>query len=268
MKQRIITGAILTIIVGLFIGFSHLPYVINTFVFILSCFCIYEALNAADNFKNNTLRFVPYLLAFSISFAEIPYYIYIILVLFVITSICFLIMMTNIDKASLKEKYKSFLFSIYIPLSFRALIEMRATPNGLFLVIATIVATTFTDIFAHLCGTAFGKHKIFPKISPKKTIEGSLSGILVTLFVSLTIVVIITPSISLHTNIFLSTIFFLGLSLVGEFGDLSLSSYKRVCDIKDFSNLLPGHGGVLDRFDSLLFTAPYAFIFTHFINLW
>ena len=262
MKKRILTGAVLTIIVGLFVGFSHIPYVINAFSCILSCFCIYEVLRATEVISKNSFYIVPFLLCAIISFAKIPYYIYIISVLFIINIIVFSIMMKKIDTFSLKEKYKSYLFSLYIPFAFKALAEVRLEENGLFLLITTIVVTAFTDIFAHLCGTAFGKTKFIEKISPKKTIEGSLSGVFVTLAVSLILITIHSKCTSISINYLYTTIFLILLSLVGEFGDLSMSTIKRICGIKDYSNILPGHGGILDRFDNLLFTAPYVFIFT------
>ena len=267
MKKRILTGAVLTIIVGLFVGFSHIPYVMNSFTCILSCFCIYEVLKATNVINKNTLYLVPFIICIVVSFVDIPYYIYIITTLFIINIIIFSIMMKKIDTFSLKESYKPLLFSIYIPFAFKALTEVRSGENGLFLLIATIIVTAFTDIFAHLCGTAFGKTKFIEKISPKKTIEGSLSGVFVTLAVSLIAMIIISKCTLISINYLRATIFLILLSLVGEFGDLSMSTIKRICKIKDYSNVLPGHGGVLDRFDSLLFTAPYVFIFTKFFPI-
>jgi phosphatidate cytidylyltransferase len=106
------------------------------------------------------------------------------------------------------------------------------------------------DIAAYIIGTAVGKRKLAPKISPKKTIEGSIAGIVFS------VATIILLNRWLQYD--LSKLFFIGMtvSIIGQFGDLFESMLKRSADIKDSGTIIPGHGGVLDRFDSLLFAAP------------
>jgi len=106
------------------------------------------------------------------------------------------------------------------------------------------------DIAAYIIGTAVGKRKLAPKISPKKTIEGSIAGIVFS------VATIILLNRWLQYDF--SKLFFIGMtvSIIGQFGDLFESMLKRSADIKDSGTIIPGHGGVLDRFDSLLFAAP------------
>lgn len=116
-----------------------------------------------------------------------------------------------------------------------------------------------TDIFAYFTGVLFGKHKLCPTISPKKTIEGSIGGILgATLLCYL--FGWILPYMAIHCLI-------LGLlcGVVSQIGDLTASIFKRHMGIKDYGKLIPGHGGILDRFDSVLFTAPLVFYYIQLV---
>ena len=110
--------------------------------------------------------------------------------------------------------------------------------------------TTLTDTFALVFGSLIGKNKLAPKISPKKTVEGLLGGVFMGTFGATAFyITVINPNISLVLLIIITGI----LCLVGQLGDLVFSSIKRYYQIKDFSDIIPGHGGILDRFDSLIF---------------
>lgn len=116
------------------------------------------------------------------------------------------------------------------------------------------------DTGAYFGGTFFGKHKLAPVISPKKTVEGMAFGILGSLIVTVTILIIYSSSLKVDTNWFLITLCAIIFSIVGMIGDLFASLIKRSCGIKDYGNLMPGHGGVLDRFDSVLLIAPFFYL--------
>ena len=118
-----------------------------------------------------------------------------------------------------------------------------------------IVITAFgTDIMAYFSGMALGRHKLCPKISPTKTIEGSIGGILGSVILSGLFGHFFAPEIMVHCIV----IGILG-GIVSQFGDLTASIFKRKMGIKDYGNLIPGHGGIMDRFDSILFTAPLVY---------
>ena len=120
-----------------------------------------------------------------------------------------------------------------------------------------IVITAFgTDIMAYFSGMALGRHKLCPKISPKKTIEGSIGGILGSVILSGLFGHFFAPEIMVHCIV----IGILG-GIVSQFGDLTASIFKRKMGIKDYGNLIPGHGGILDRFDSVLFTGPMVYYY-------
>jgi phosphatidate cytidylyltransferase len=123
-----------------------------------------------------------------------------------------------------------------------------------------VAATLVCDSFALFGGMAFGKHKLAPLVSPKKTWEGAICGALSSLIVGLVIYLLpIFPELSLP--LCLITCFL--ASTMGQIGDLAESLIKRMIGVKDFSNLIPGHGGMFDRADSLLFSIPTAYICLH-----
>jgi len=120
-----------------------------------------------------------------------------------------------------------------------------------------IFITAFgTDTMAYFTGYAIGKHKLCPKISPKKTIEGSIGGILGSVILCALFGYFFIPRLLIHCVI----IGILG-GVISQFGDLTASIFKRKMNIKDYGNLIPGHGGILDRIDSVLFTAPMVYYY-------
>lgn len=139
---------------------------------------------------------------------------------------------------------------LFLGFSFNLLIINRN--YDLYRIIYLFLISTITDTFALITGILIGKHKLAPNISPNKTIEGLVGGIVMGTFVSTAFYhVFINPSIS----IVMLTIITLVLSIVGQIGDLVFSMIKRYYNKKDFSNIIPGHGGILDRFDSIIFIA-------------
>ena len=137
---------------------------------------------------------------------------------------------------------------VFIGLSFKLIVITRNF--DITYIIYLLLITTITDTFALISGMLVGNHKLCPKISPKKTVEGLIGGVLMGTFVATSFYfTVINSSVSLVFLIFITAL----LCVVGQLGDLVFSSIKRYYDIKDFSNLIPGHGGILDRFDSLVY---------------
>lgn len=122
------------------------------------------------------------------------------------------------------------------------------TANKWFLIYLLLVAT-MTDTFAMLIGCLIGKHKLIPKVSPKKSIEGSVAGTIIATIISTVFYLTIVGKYNVIIIVLMSII----LSILGQLGDLFFSKIKRENEIKDFSNIMPGHGGILDRLDSLSF---------------
>jgi phosphatidate cytidylyltransferase len=145
--------------------------------------------------------------------------------------------------------------SLYFGFAFAAIAFIQGL--GTTVLLYVLLVTMLSDVFAYLVGVRFGKHKLAPKISPKKSIEGLLGGIVGAVTIAMIYVTVIQvpfpfePALSLQTLLIISIL----VSLAGQLGDLVASKIKRDYGIKDFSQLFPGHGGVLDRFDSTLFAS-------------
>ena len=116
------------------------------------------------------------------------------------------------------------------------------------------------DTMAYLIGCKFGKRKLCPDVSPKKTIEGSIAGIIGVIIAYIIIYAIAKYGFSIQLNIWLIMLMAIVSGVNGQFGDLAASAIKRFCKIKDFGTIMPGHGGILDRCDSIMFVAPLVYI--------
>ena len=161
----------------------------------------------------------------------------------------------------------TFFSIVYVPFLFSFIKLLFLQQHGRILVILAFLCATATDTFAYEVGSRFGKHKLSPVVSPKKRYEGSIAGIIAAMIVSGVTCYVTNTYFDTQFNIILMTIMGAVFSIVGQIGDLAASSVKRYCGQKDFSNLLPGHGGILDRFDSIMFISPILYIFMYLINL-
>ncbi len=163
------------------------------------------------------------------------------------------------NKYNSSDAFKLYGFIFLIGIGLNYLILIRDLDLKYFLYILLI--TVFTDTFAYFGGSLIGKHR-FTKISPHKTIEGCIIGsVMATFIMSVYYVTIIGGNISLLLIILMTLL----LSIIGQAGDLFFSAIKRHFEIKDFSNLIPGHGGILDRLDSLIFVAIAFMLFIKYL---
>lgn len=163
----------------------------------------------------------------------------------------------KIDERQLDDGFVTILGIIYVVFFSMhvTLVDQLGEPYSYFVWLIFITAFG-TDIMAYFTGYLLGKHKLCPKISPKKTVEGSIGGILGSVVFSGVFGYFVIPDFLIHCVI----IGVLG-GVVSQLGDLTASIIKRKLDIKDYGNLIPGHGGILDRFDSVLFTAPMVYYY-------
>lgn len=144
------------------------------------------------------------------------------------------------------------------PMAHLGLISQR--PNDVVLILIAVVGPWISDSGAYFAGRFFGRHPLFPSLSPSKTTEGAIGGLAMTM-----LVVGWTGVVFLDFSIYEAAIFGAAVSLFSQTGDLFESILKRILDLKDLGNFLPGHGGMLDRIDSLLFTAPAVYYISMFI---
>jgi phosphatidate cytidylyltransferase len=165
-----------------------------------------------------------------------------------------LFMATSKDLSSTISKMGMLLFGIlFIGFLLAYVSLVRNVTNGRLWVLFLVVTVWAGDISALVSGASFGRHKLYPKISPKKTFEGLGGGILGSIIVALAFASLFIPHMKKGTCILLAA----GIGFFGQLGDFAESMLKRSAQVKDSGNLIPGHGGMLDRLDSFLFSAPF-----------
>ena len=147
---------------------------------------------------------------------------------------------------------------LLVPYLFTSLVRIHQMDYGRFFIVTPFVLAFLSDTGAYFAGMAFGKHKLAPVISPKKTIEGVVGGVLGAMLGMILYCLVLQFAFEFKVNYLYALLYGALGSLTAVFGDLSFSVIKRQTGIKDYGNLIPGHGGILDRFDSMIFVGPLA----------
>ncbi len=154
----------------------------------------------------------------------------------------------------------AFFAGVVIPMMISTFVLMRDLPHARFYLLLPFVSAFTSDAFALFAGMAFGKHKLAPVLSPKKTVEGSIGGFAGSILCCVLYGIVLKIVFGAYSNYAGLVLYgFLG-SLISQLGDLSFSYIKREFHIKDYGHLMPGHGGILDRFDSVVFCAPMTYL--------
>ncbi len=170
-------------------------------------------------------------------------------------------------KHDIKQTVSCFFSFFYVPVCLSYIEQLRNMEHGFYFVILILICSCGNDMFAYLVGILIGKHKMFPHLSPKKSVEGFIGGILGAAGLGVAYGFIyqnITGSTTDHFPLLFGIICGVG-ALPAVVGDLAASGIKRNYGIKDYSHLIPGHGGIMDRFDSMIFTAPIVFYMVTFL---
>lgn len=148
-----------------------------------------------------------------------------------------------------------FFSAMIIPALYSSMVRLAALPDRRYVVLIPFLITISSDVFALYCGKLFGRHKLAPEISPNKTVEGAVGGFVCCIGVLLGYGAIVR-SLGCEVSFPRLLVYAVLGGLISQLGDLAMSAAKRSLGIKDFGHIFPGHGGILDRFDSLLFVAP------------
>lgn len=271
MAQRVIVG----IALGLF-GILCL-YLDNFFIYlaiviVISVLATYELFFATKYLKNKLLFFVSLVfvmltpIIYNSPIKEYYREIYLGYIL-----ILFVIMLFKHERIKFEQLALVAFIAFAIPMSMSCNLGIRfdnfneKSIHGLFFLFVALISAFIGDTGAYFVGTFFGKHKLAPKISPNKTIEGFFGGILtvgvVTFLYSYSYQLYLDKLYpeQYEVNLILITLMSIVAATLGVLGDLSASLIKRECSVKDFGNIMPGHGGILDRFDSLMFISPFVY---------
>lgn len=264
--KRILSGIIGLPIVALILIFGNI-YVIDIMICLVSIIAIHEYLNAFKG-KRNPPKWIAYITCLLIAFLHIIPNEYLGFTLALTMSLVIAILFIKVILSSMKTTVYDIMisfFGIAYIIFFLAFIPLLyGLEEGKYLIWYIIIASWGTDTCAYFIGCKFGKHK-FSKISPKKSVEGCIGGTVGAVIIALIYTFCINKFASLEISyIYISSITIL-LSILSQIGDLSASSIKRTVEIKDYGNLIPGHGGILDRIDSIVFIAPFAYFLLTFI---
>ncbi|MGM8211720.1 phosphatidate cytidylyltransferase [Virgibacillus sp. W0430] len=257
MKQRIWTAIVGLIVVIPILLIGSWPFILFTYV--LATIALFELFNA----DRKSLRIVPVSIALLFMwFLLIPDKESIItdanqlvtklVILFIMLLLAYIVLSKN----TFTFAHAGFLIlaTAYISIGFYFIIVARLT--GLNYVLFILFIIWATDSGAYFFGKAFGKRKLWPVISPNKTIGGAIGGIVLALITAIVFQFIYPFTMNAFEIAGIAIL----ISIVGQVGDLVASACKRYYEIKDFGHILPGHGGILDRLDSLLFVLPFLYL--------
>ena len=259
MKTRIITGVIIAaILIPMFVIGGYALNATLLFLTMAASYELYMMFNKEKQISN--LLLVSVIILGGLTYYSIQNYyngapleyVFLMVVGLLVVGALMLVFIDDFNG----DDFGHLLISVLYPaIGFGALFGLRSI--NLYNLGFLFVITIFTDIFAYIVGVKFGKHRLAVKISPKKSIEGSIGGTVSAVIITIVYLEIfnVTNIGVIEMNIFASIILVIFISIMGQIGDLVASKMKRGSGIKDFSNILPGHGGIMDRFDSALFAA-------------
>lgn len=257
MAKRIMVAVVCVPLIFVVLFFSP-PIVLPTCISILSMIALHEVLWSTGFVKNAVLSGYSIILA-----GLIPFWAYIgegtfsgLCAVFLYFALVFVEAISSRYTVTIEKMGGAFFFATLIPYFLSSFIRLSRMEGGRFLLITPLIAAFLSDTFALFFGMLFGKHKLAPELSPKKTVEGAVGGLLGSTLGMVIYGLVMSHGFHFQVNYFLLLLYGLVGSVISQLGDLSFSYIKRQYHLKDFGNIFPGHGGVLDRFDSVIFCAP------------
>ncbi len=276
MKQRILSALVasLLFVAVLFVGDRYIV-IFNCAVSVLAAVSVGEIFLATKFFGYKPLMIASILFAAFLpftGFAQVKPFLGIVIFAYVVFML--VVMLRKRKEIPLREFSLLFMLTALISVAFNTLVYLRDMGfhsesgmwkrDGVFLLLTACCCSWLADTGAYFTGRFFGKHKLAPEISPKKTVEGFVGGVVCNVVGMVAIAYGYQEIFSSNGKVNLplvGLIAFVG-AFLGTLGDLSASYIKRSCNIKDFGNIMPGHGGVMDRFDSILLVAPMVYLVT------
>lgn len=179
----------------------------------------------------------------------------------------FVLMVFDHKNVKLADASVAFFVSTFVAVLFSYLIPLREEAMGIYIILSLFIGTWCADSGAYFIGVRFGKHKMAPVLSPKKSWEGFFGGILGSIVGMLIYVAILTFVLHIECNVLALVLVGIGCAVLGPVSDIATSAIKREYGVKDYGTLFPGHGGILDRFDSVLLTTPFVYFVSQIFEL-
>lgn len=254
MKQRLVTGIIAGAVFIAFLIIGGPLYAI--FVSLMAIVGLFEYSRMNQLAWSNPLHIISLLALVAFVFPYEKYEISWIseqAIIWLLLFVLFAFTVISKNKYTIDQVALTFLGVVYLGIGFASMIDVRLIEeNGLMWSLFAFFAIWASDIGAYFVGRAFGKNKLWPQISPNKTIEGAVGGIMSSIIIAIVFSIVFPSVIELWRAVLIGFV----AAVAGQFGDLIQSAYKRIRGIKDMGNLLPGHGGVIDRTDSWIIVFP------------
>ena len=257
MLKRVIVGLILVPLL-LFVTLWAPEIILTVFVSAFSAIAVYELLYNTKLVRHPRMLLYTMIMAFSV-----PLWSYFgsshaaaVIGMLVFYALLFGELMLAHTKIPFSKAALCMAAGIVVPFLFAAANRIVVMENGRFYIMLPFVIGFLSDIGAYFAGVTLGKHKLCPVISPKKTVEGLIGGVVLAMLGMVIYGLILWLGFKFEVNFLYVLIYGFVGSLAGVFGDLSFSVIKRQTGIKDYGDLIPGHGGILDRFDSVIVVAP------------
>ena len=267
MRTRVITAIFIILVTAPLCLFSH-TVAWPIFVAAMCVMAVFEMLGCVGTRRKIAVSAPALLMAavfpFALRYGGASYDV---LLIFMIAMFVYLIYLFassvfSHGKLVLEDVFASYATVFYIMASFGALVLLRDRDFGLYLVILTLYGPWISDVFAYFCGRLFGRHKLIPDVSPKKTVEGAVGGVVFCALAAVLYGFILKTFIGEINSVSYFALALIGavIAVISQIGDLIMSHIKRKYGIKDYGFILPGHGGILDRFDSVLGVVPLVVI--------
>jgi phosphatidate cytidylyltransferase len=259
MKTRIIAAAVLLPLLLLVVLAA--PKIFTAILFgLMASIAAYELLNGTGLVKNVRLNVYAALMAFwTVLWCGLGIgYAWLLLGAILFWVALFAEMMLSGMKLTFDKTALCLAAGLVIPMLFGSIVRIHAGAYGRFFILVPFAMAFLSDTGAYFAGMKFGKHKLAPVISPKKTVEGVVGGVVAAMVGMLIYCLVLQVFFKLRTNYLAALLYGIVGAFGGVFGDLCFSVVKRQTGIKDYGNLIPGHGGILDRFDSMMVVGPLA----------
>ncbi len=278
LKTRIVSAVIGLILLVALISFGNVALGVG--ILVLSVMGINELYNAVNKAGYKPIRILGYIscvpilfISFNGEFNRMNSYLdlfksisYVSIGIYGIILILFSLMIFMHDRYNLNDISLTVFGILYIPFLFSFVVLTRNLEDGLLFIWLIFIGAFATDTFAYFTGLLFGRHKLLPAISPKKTVEGAIGGVLGCILITFLyglFVIRYVDNMPIHHFVIIGVL----NGIISQIGDWAASSIKRYVNVKDYGKIMPGHGGVLDRFDSILFIAPVVYFYISFIVL-
>lgn len=250
------------IILGVLAGIYLLrdTYVLNIALGVFAACAVYELFHSTK-YNEAKLLLIPSL-AYALLMSLIAHPM---IITFVYVVYIFIWIIAAYGKSDLPHAVFLGCMSVIIAYSLSTVVLLRDFPAFRF-TLPMVLFASLSDVYCYVVGMTLGRHKLSPHISPKKTVEGAVGGVLLTAATFVIYALIINNLVEMQFNLIAIALFGIVFSALCQMGDLVASVIKRYYGIKDFGNLIPGHGGVYDRIDSWIFAAPFILFFVSFID--